>query len=67
MHAKSHRDNDKHEIHLEEFTSEQFTSIDSNLQKVYNIIETTTKTIVIQKLITTTTVLNIKEKTRIPI
>lgn len=43
MHAKSHRDNNKHEIHLEEFTSEQFTSIDSNLQKVYHIIETTTE------------------------
>lgn len=43
MHAKSHRDNDKHEIHLEEFTSEQFTSIDSNIQKVYHIIETTTE------------------------
>lgn len=40
MHAKSHRENDKYETHLEEFTSEQYTSIDSN---VYHIIELTTE------------------------
>lgn len=43
MHAKSHRENDKYETHLEEFTSEQCTSIDSNLQNVYHIIEPKTE------------------------
>lgn len=43
MHAKSHRENDKYETHLEGFTSEQYTSIDSNLQNVYHIIEPTTE------------------------
>lgn len=43
MHAKSHRENDKYETHLEEFTSEQYTPIDSNLHNVYHIIELTTE------------------------
>lgn len=43
MHAKSHRENNKDETHLEEFTSEQYTSIDSNLHKVYHITELTTE------------------------
>uniref|UniRef100_A0A8W8NQY5 Uncharacterized protein n=1 Tax=Magallana gigas TaxID=29159 RepID=A0A8W8NQY5_MAGGI len=41
MHAKSNTESDKYETHLEEFTSEQYTSIDSNLQNVYHIIEPT--------------------------
>lgn len=43
MHAKSNIESDKYETHLEEFTSEQYTSIDSNLQNVYHIIEPTTE------------------------
>lgn len=43
MNAKSHRNNDIHENHLEEFTLEQYTSIDSNVQKVYHIPEPTTE------------------------
>lgn len=42
-HAKSHRHTDKRDIHLEEVTSKQCTSIDSNLQNVYHIIEPTTE------------------------
>lgn len=37
---------DKHEdstIHSEEFTSEQSTSIDPNLQKMYHVFEPTTE------------------------
>lgn len=43
VNKKSHRNNDKHENHLEEFTSQQYTSVDSNVQKVYHILEPTTE------------------------